>query len=209
MANGRDLSTYLSWETPTVLTTLLFIATVSSILATPGPTNALLATAGATVGVYRATHLVTAEALGYGISIAFFGVFLKSLVTHHPLIGIGLRVILCAYLLHVAWRLFRSGQVGEEANGHVTWRRVFLTTLLNPKVLIFALVVIPFGTPQAETYLALFFAILLPISLVWISLGGILGRAARRSHRGHVIAHVGAGALCVFAVVLVVSATRI
>jgi threonine/homoserine/homoserine lactone efflux protein len=192
-----------------VLTVLLFILTISSILATPGPTNTLLATAGATVGIYRASLLVTAEALGYGVSVALFGVFLKSLVTHDPLIGIGLRLILCVYLLHVAWRLFRSGRAVGEANGDVTWCRVFLTTLLNPKALVFALVVIPFGTPQAGMYLALFFAILLPISLAWISLGVVLGQAARRTQRDHMIAHVGAGALCVFAVVLAASATRI
>ena len=47
----------------------LFVLTVVTILGTPGPTNTLLATAGAAAGVRRSLLLVPAELGGYLTSI--------------------------------------------------------------------------------------------------------------------------------------------
>ncbi|MGN4075192.1 hypothetical protein ACS0X5_11490 [Burkholderia gladioli] len=59
-----------------MLSPLLFGLTVASILAMPGPTNTLLATGGATVGLRRALPLALAEALGYGLAILAIGLVL-------------------------------------------------------------------------------------------------------------------------------------
>lgn len=52
---------------------ILFAFAVIAILATPGPTNALLATAGAANGLRRSLPLVPAELAGYLIAIAVGG----------------------------------------------------------------------------------------------------------------------------------------
>jgi len=52
---------------------ILFAFAVIAILATPGPTNALLATAGAANGLRRSLPLVPAELAGYVIAIAAGG----------------------------------------------------------------------------------------------------------------------------------------
>ena len=186
-------------------TTLLFITMTMTILVTPGPTNTLLATAGATAGPYRSARLVLAEALGYCISIAAIGFLIRPLVLRHPSIQIYLRAAAVMFLLYMAWHLFNDRTRGVAAKSGVTWFRVFTTTLLNPKAFIFALVVFPFGTPNAAMYFVWFVCILLPISVAWILVGALLGQAARQENRERFARKLCAGVLGLFAVVLFVS----
>jgi hypothetical protein len=55
---------------------VLFALAVLAVLGTPGPTNTLLATAGATAGLRRSLALIPAEAAGYTISILTLGLAL-------------------------------------------------------------------------------------------------------------------------------------
>jgi threonine/homoserine/homoserine lactone efflux protein len=185
--------------------TLLFITMTMTILVTPGPTNTLLATAGATAGPHRAARLILAEALGYCISIAAIGFLVRPLVLRDPSIQTYLREAAVLFLLYMAWHLFRDRTRGVAAKSSVTWSRVFTTTLLNPKAFIFALVVIPFGTPYVGMYLVLFVCILLPISAAWILVGTLLGQAAHRENRKRLARRLCAGVLGIFAVALFVS----
>jgi threonine/homoserine/homoserine lactone efflux protein len=75
---------------------LLFAVTVLAILATPGPTNTLLATAGATDGFFRAFLLIPAEALGYFIAIEFLRVALGPIVGSAPMLVVALRLLVGA-----------------------------------------------------------------------------------------------------------------
>ncbi|WP_414445281.1 LysE family translocator [Burkholderia sp. 22PA0106] len=190
---------------------LLFTLTVMTILAMPGPTNTLLATGGATLGLRRALPLALAEALGYGIAILAVGLLLKPVLTQWPQFARVLRVAVSAYLFYLAWTLFRSGR-GDQAEriGHrpITPRRVFVATLLNPKALVFAINVIPFDSPRVAFYLLGFVAILAPLSIAWILLGAALGKAAAGTGRERWIARAGAAVLGSFGVLLMASALK-
>jgi hypothetical protein len=122
-----------------------------------------------------------------------------------PSIQTYLREAAVLFLLYMAWHLFRDRTRGVAAKSSVTWSRVFTTTLLNPKAFIFALVVIPFGTPYVGMYLVLFVCILLPISAAWILVGTLLGQAAHRENRERLARRLCAGVLGIFAVALFVS----
>jgi hypothetical protein len=63
---------------------LLFTLAVLAILGTPGPTNTLLATSGAGVGLRRSLVLLPAEACGYLISILLLGLVLGPVVAASP-----------------------------------------------------------------------------------------------------------------------------
>ncbi|MBB5692798.1 LysE family transporter [Muricoccus pecuniae] len=181
---------------------ILFALTVLLILGTPGPTNTLLAAAGGTVGFRRALPLVPAEAGGYLISIHAIGLALGPVIASRPEVALGLRLAVGAYLLLLAAKLWRRGAV-DLSTAPVTPRQVFVTTLLNPKAIVFALGVIPFGAERWWPYTLGFLGLLAGVALAWIALGAVLGRAAGAVGRAGLVPRVGAAAVGAFAILLV------
>ena len=182
---------------------LLFVLSVLAILGTPGPTNTLLDTSGAAAGVKASLPLIPAEAAGYLIAILTLGLALRPVVAASPLLAAALRIAVGGYLMLLAVRLWRRGGA-TLANGRlVTPRQVFTTTLLNPKAIVFALGVVPFGAPRLHLYLLGFVGMLIAVALCWIAAGAALGRAAAGTGRTGVVPRVGAAAVAAFALVLV------
>jgi threonine/homoserine/homoserine lactone efflux protein len=184
----------------------LFVLTILAILGTPGPTNTLLATGGATVGWRRALVLMPAEATGYLIAVLFIGLVLGPVVARSPMIGTALRMLVAVYLLVLALRLWRrGGAMAMAQQTPITPRQVFVTTLLNPKSIVFALGVMPFGSPHLAIYFAAFLGLVLSVAFCWIVAGAAMGRMAHAAGRSSVVPRVGASAIGVFAVLLIVS----
>lgn len=154
-----------------------FVPAVAAILATPGPTNTLLASAGARAGLRRSLPLVPAELLGYALAIAAWGLFLDPAAAILPWLKPFLRLACAGYLMAVAWGLWRDAGQAIGAAGFGTGR-VFAATLLNPKALLFAAVVFPessFRDPAAFVQaMGTFAAVIVPIALGWIGFGSAL-----------------------------------
>ncbi|MDR6952731.1 threonine/homoserine/homoserine lactone efflux protein [Ancylobacter sp. 3268] len=185
---------------------ILFALAVLAILATPGPTNTLLATAGAAGGMRRALPLMPAEIGGYLVSISLLGLVLGPAIAASPILGLGLRLVVGLYLLTTAWSLWqRSGNAPGAVGRVVTPSRVFLTTLLNPKAILFALGVVPLGTERVWPYLAGFAGLCALVALGWIGIGTLAGRAAGASGRGHIVPRIAAAAVAGFAALLLTS----
>jgi threonine/homoserine/homoserine lactone efflux protein len=183
---------------------LLFTLTVLAILGTPGPTNTLLATAGAQVGFRRALPLISAKAGGYMIAILVIGLVLRPILTSHPAIALTLRLLIGLYLLWLAICLWRRGTAVIAQHGRlITLREVFVTTLLNPKAIIFALSVIPFAAPRPWLYFAGFLGLLSAVALGWITFGTLMGRMASATAKRRLIPRLGAVVVAAFALVLV------
>lgn len=184
---------------------ILFAAAVLAILCTPGPTNTLLATAGATRGFWRSLPLVPAEAAGYAISILTLGLLLGPAIASAPLVGAALRAAVGVYLLLLAIGLWRRGGVALSAGAAVTPSQVFVTTLLNPKAIVFALGVVPFTAPRPWLYLLGFNALLVLVASCWIAAGALLGRAASNRGWATAVPRVGAAVVGSFAVLLIMA----
>ncbi|CCD91113.1 conserved membrane hypothetical protein [Bradyrhizobium sp. ORS 375] len=155
-----------------------FLAASIALLATPGPTNTLLATAGASRGVRASVHLLLAELVGYLLAIMTLRIVLGPVLAAMPLVGHALRVAVVLYLLHLAVALWRhgGGRAGDAVP--VALRRVFVTTLLNPKAIIFAFTLLPADGDAARL---LPFVVTLGLSIAsigggWIVLGATLRR---------------------------------
>lgn len=150
-----------------------FIAATLSLLATPGPTNTLLATSGAGVGAYRSVHLLMAELSGYLLAIVLLRCILGPFIAAVPVFGVGLGIAVAIYLIYLAGMLWRHGarQMGDAAP--VTSSRVFVTTLLNPKAIVFAFAILPseIGLIELLPWLAAHAAQIVTVGAGWILLG--------------------------------------
>ncbi len=128
---------------------------------------------------------------------------LGPVVAASPLLAAALRLAVGAYLLLLAIRLWRRGGATLAGGRAVTPRQVFVATLLNPKAVVFALGVVPFGAPRPHLYLLGFLGMLVAVALCWIGAGAALGRVAAGAGRAGAVPRVGAAAVAAFALVLV------
>ena len=110
-----------------------------------------------------------------------------------------------AYLLYVATRLWRTSLDLNRPTRPVGPKEVFLTTLLNPKGLILAVVVFPAEAAQLITFGAIFALIVLATGLAWFVLGRGLAMAAGRTG---LVSRLGSLSLLVFAALLAASVAR-
>jgi threonine/homoserine/homoserine lactone efflux protein len=161
---------------------IVFVLAVAAILAMPGPTNALLCTSAGLVGIRRSLRLILAEIAGYLVTITAIISFAGPIILAIPTLGIAVRLMLVAYLLLLAWRLWRTDPSPQNGDAHiVTIAQVFVATLLNPKALVFAFTVFPpFATPMAALpHMAAFTATVAVVACGWLVLGGMVGRVAQ------------------------------
>ncbi|WP_420341914.1 hypothetical protein [Paenirhodobacter sp.] len=189
------------------MTLLAFASAVLALLLAPGPTNTLIALAGARAGLRGALRLIPAEVLGYLTAVLPLGGFGAALM-HWPQAGMGLKLAAAAWVLVLAVRLWRPGAAaaGVAAVGR---GRVYLTTVLNPKALIFGLVLLP--APGAEGYLprlAAFCTMVAAVAVLW-GAAGALARTGLSGPRLMVVQRVAAGWLAFVALSLIGGVLRV
>ena len=159
---------------------VVFLLSTAIVLLTPGPTNTLLAAAGIGQGAKKALPLIVFELGGYCIAISGWGIFLASLLPTYPWLSTVSRVACGFYLLYVAVKIWSSTEnfptTGSRTVGPAT---VFVTTLLNPKGLLFASAIFPpLASNNGQVYLiaaGLFACMVVPIASAWVLLGAVIG----------------------------------
>jgi len=159
----------------TMMTTFELSLAILALLVTPGPTNTLMFLAGAERGLTRALRLIPAELAGYLLTVVPLVLVGAPLLQEHP----GARAVLAlaagfwvAVLALRLWRLPRA----EEGRAAIGAASVFTTTLLNPKALIFGLVLLP-HPEHAAVNIANFAFQVVAVALLWQAGGALLGRS--------------------------------
>jgi threonine/homoserine/homoserine lactone efflux protein len=181
-----------------------FALAVANVLATPGPTNTLLLTAGATSGL-RALRLIPAEVIGYLTTIVLVGYFVGDLVQAVPALAPVLRAIVATYLLYLAVRLWRAGIRVSTTQRLISFRDVLVTTMLNPKALLFALGIIPVHAPNSLAYFIAFVVMVIAAGSGWALLGAALTRGLLPKSSAHLVPRLGAIAITAFAGYLLIA----
>lgn len=175
-----------------------FALAVIALLATPGPTNTLLFTAGAMDGA-RSLRLIPAEIAGYFIAILTIGFLIAPVASQVPTLGAALRILAICYLAAVAFRLWRNAPHLTIHGRLVQLHHVFTTTLLNPKALLFAFGIIPLSDPDVHVYLLAFCALTAVVATVWICIGTIAARGLLPERNKSIIPRFSAAVVLCFA----------
>jgi threonine/homoserine/homoserine lactone efflux protein len=184
-----------------------FILAAALLLLTPGPTNTLLAAGGALMGARRALPLISAELLGYAVAIVTLEVFVAPLVDSVAWVRMALRVGCALYLAYTAWLIWNAPR--DDGERAITWRRVFLATLSNPKALVFAFVILPprsIGVAElVQPYAMVLLALVALAGSAWVSLGAAI-RAGAGGRGGLTIRRTSSVVVAVFSALILASA---
>jgi threonine/homoserine/homoserine lactone efflux protein len=167
---------------------LQFLLAVIVLLAVPGPTNAVMAVAGGSNGARAPWPYVAATVAGYAAIIVAARLVLLPLITALPPLGVALRLLVVAYLLFAAWRLWGGARDRAGGEGEIAPLLVFTTTALNPKGLVFALSIFPAAHPMLWAYALAFAVLTVIVGLGWFFAGRMIaawsGPHARLIPRG-------------------------
>ncbi len=145
-----------------------------ALLASPGPTNALLAVAGAQgARGMRLPFLVLASYAATVMPLTLWG---SMWLDHLPDLKQGLTVAAGLWVGLMALKLWRTERF-SLAEG-VSPAQIGLTTLLNPKALVIGLVLLP-AAPNTPAGFGLFGVLVLMVSTLWLRLGAGLPQRAR------------------------------
>lgn len=153
------------------------------LLLTPGPTNTLMLVAGAERGLGRAVRLIPAELLGYFLTVLPLTLVGAGLLAEHPSLRAGVTLAAGLWVAVLAVRLWRVPASAGATTASVGARAVFVTTALNPKALIFGLVLLP-SPDRLVANLGLFAALVVLVALIWAGLGAVLRVSKSRQPRG-------------------------
>lgn len=145
------------------------------LLVTPGPTNTLLFLAGTERGWRGTLRLIPAEVAGYLVTVIPLTLIGATLLASAPALRPAIALAAGLWVAWLALKLWQPEQSGTTA-AKVTARMVFFTTLLNPKALIFGLVLLP-ATAPAQGF-ALFTALVVLVAVAWVWIGQRLPSAA-------------------------------
>ena len=148
---------------------------------TPGPNNLLVMSQGINHGL-RSTYTYQ---LGAGLScfIISFGLFCLGSEVEKilPTAMMFMRYAGCAYMLYLAWLVFRSSPGGDQTQKHVvTFRSGMLLQFINPKFYMYTLTlaaaIIPVTTDTGALFgYAVFFSVIAVLGMyAWAASGDML-----------------------------------
>jgi threonine/homoserine/homoserine lactone efflux protein len=165
------------------MTTFELTLAIAALLITPGPTNTLLAVAGAERGVARAVRLIPAELAGYLTTVTPLALLGGTLLAAAPEVRPVITAVAALWVGWLAlgfWRMARAQSGGEDdaRPPAVTAAKIFVTTLLNPKALVFGLVLLPAGPSLPAAFISFVLQIVV-VATLWATFGHLLRQADR------------------------------
>ncbi len=184
------------------MTVLQFVFAILVLLCTPGPTNTLMALGGYERGWLAAWPLILGELCGYLAVIVPVATLAAPVFDAYPQAGLLAKLLAGVWILSLSYRLWTT-RAGSGGPPKITVRQVALTTLLNPKALIIALVIMPHGGfVDLLPWLALFALLVGLAANGWILAGMSMRRATRIHIAPDLIRKTAAAFLLVFATIL-------
>ncbi len=178
---------------------------------TPGPTNVMLTTTGASVGVLRGLPCLAGVAAGMGLLMFSVAAGMGQLVAGNPGILRILNWVGAAFLLWLSWRIATASHGKETAAGtSIGFLEAAAFQWINPKSwLVSSSAAATYlhpdagGTlPQALAFAALFIVASVPSSFAWLAFGAAMHRFLRDARTARIF-NIVMGASLAASVVLI------
>ena len=144
------------------------------LLVTPGPTNTLLFLAGSERGWVGALRLIPFELVGYLTTVVPLSLMGAAYLHDAPRARAVLAVVAGIWVGWLAIKLILP-QASKAQPTKIGPADVLVTTLLNPKALLFGLVLLP-SPVHLTANIALFAAEVVLVACGWAALGAWMGR---------------------------------
>ncbi len=168
--------------------TLGFLAFAVVAAITPGPSNIILASTGASAGIRRGLPCLLGVTLGMGLMMFTVAFGLGSVVLDRPAILTALKWGGAALLLWLAWKIATSGRGGSKsASDPIGFRRAAALQWVNPKSWLVcasaAGTYLDAGSGsalgQSASFGTLFVLAAVPSCFVWLAFGATVQRFLR------------------------------
>lgn len=166
---------------------------------TPGPNNLISAASGAAFGFRRTVPQIAGVTVGFPVMIVAVGMGLGGLFTAIPQLHLILKLSGSAYLLYLAWKIARAGELGSAAglDQPLTLWQSALFQWVNPKAWTFALSVVPAFTTVGSSGLDLLAEVLgialvmglitIPALSAWAGFGVALARVLSNPRQRRIV----------------------
>ncbi|WP_289991905.1 LysE family translocator [Photorhabdus laumondii] len=149
----------------------------SFLLVMPGPTNTLILSSGLKINWRKLQKIIIIVMLGYLISVSILGFTLTFIYLYFPWINFLLKILSAIYIAFLSIKIWKSS-LTSSCSDEITFKEIFITTLLSPKAFILASYIIPSYAFELPTiYLSSMVILLLtlyPVSCLWALLGKTL-----------------------------------
>ncbi|WP_337101871.1 LysE family translocator [Paenibacillus sp. YIM B09110] len=123
------------------VTSFLIYCTIATF--TPGPTNIVILSTVNKFGAKKAMKYAYGATAGFGSLLIISAILNALLLTIIPKILIVIQIIGSGYMLFLAYQIFKTDTSNRTVNQSATFMSGFLMQFLNPKVVLFAITVIP------------------------------------------------------------------
>ena len=175
-----------------------FVTSVS-----PGPNNTVLLTLSARFGQKGALPHLVGMVIGLSVMVIATSAGLGAFFTAYPAVYQVMKYVGFAYVLYMAWRIYRAAvpQPGEDGGSPTTIWRATLFQWVNPKAWIViatfvtAYVPVERGVLSGLIALAMFIGFTMPGAIVWVFVGTLLARWLRTARSQKIFTTVMALAL--------------
>lgn len=185
-----------------------FIFAVLALLLAPGPTNTLILLAGVRGGLGAVVQLLPAELLGYLTAVLPLTWAGAEMLGRVPIAAVALKLVAAAWVMLLGIRLWGMPATADVDTG-ITPRRVYITTVLNPKALILGLVLLP--APVDGDFVpkfGVFCATVASVALIWGSVGALLPTADGDRSRLRLVQRIASAWLAVVSLTLIAGVIR-
>ena len=159
---------------------LVFIGALAVVYALPGPDMALILQTSSTRGLKHGLSTAAGLAIARSLHVTLSALGVAALLRSAPWFYDGVRIAGALYLAYIAIQIFRSPAFGLDDNNntaskthptlHAAMSKGVLSSLLNPKALLFCSVLLPqFVHPEAGAV----WSQVLELGVVLVAIGAV------------------------------------